>query len=63
MSKEDETDRSAGAGRGQGAKAAAGADGKPAAPAAKPSREDRLAEALRANLRRRKSAAKARKDG
>ncbi|MEM5584555.1 hypothetical protein WNZ15_18975 [Roseibium sp. AS2] len=30
---------------------------------AKTTREDRLAEALRANLRRRKSAAKSRKDG
>lgn len=31
--------------------------------ASKPSKEERLAEALRANLRRRKSAAKSRKDG
>jgi hypothetical protein len=29
----------------------------------KPTKEERLAEALRANLRRRKSAAKSRKDG
>lgn len=50
-------DEEAGAVAGQG-----GAD--QAAGKAKPdqSREERLAEALRANLRRRKSAAKARKD-
>lgn len=50
--------------RGAGdASGEAGAQGGPeGAKPAKPSREDRLAEALRANLRRRKSAAKARKD-
>ncbi|MEM9630366.1 MAG: hypothetical protein AAGA50_03510 [Pseudomonadota bacterium] len=42
-------------------KAAAG--GKSASKEKKPTKEERLAEALRANLRRRKSAAKSRKDG
>ncbi|MES0879843.1 hypothetical protein [Roseibium sp. SCP14] len=41
----------------------AGAGGKNASKEKKPTKEERLAEALRANLRRRKSAAKSRKDG
>ncbi|WP_394713582.1 hypothetical protein [uncultured Roseibium sp.] len=64
-------DRDAPVGKAQGGKAAddantdgAGSPAKTAAPASgskTQSREERLAEALRANLRRRKSAAKGRK--
>ncbi|TYC51274.1 hypothetical protein FMN50_22280 [Rhodobacterales bacterium] len=63
MSEKDKTDQSLeqSAGAPDGADGPAGEAGARKAPAK--SKEDRLAEALRANLRRRKSAAKARKDG
>lgn len=59
MSEKELKDQPVAAGDDAGEKHAGGGAEKPAAK----SKEERLAEALRANLRRRKSAAKARKDG
>lgn len=59
MSEKDQDDQPVGAGKDQAVEPAKPRPDKPAAP----TREDRLAEALRANLRRRKSAARTRKDG
>jgi len=58
MNEKEPKDQSVGAGTEQVDGKAGKSGGKPAGG----SREDRLAEALRANLRRRKSAAKSRKD-
>ncbi|MBN9669484.1 hypothetical protein [Roseibium aggregatum] len=58
MSEKDQTDQSLETAAGKPAAAA----GETPAKGGAASREDRLAEALRANLRRRKTAAKARKD-
>lgn len=57
-----ETGGDAGAGRKGSAAAGEGRGKTPSRSPAK-SKEDRLAEALRANLRRRKEAARSRKDG
>ncbi|MCX2723583.1 hypothetical protein [Roseibium salinum] len=58
MSEKDQQDQRVDAGRGT----AADANDKAGEKGSGKSREDRLAEALRANLRRRKSAAKSRKE-
>jgi hypothetical protein len=58
MSEKDQKDQTVEGGNSNAAKERKAPGAKPAAP----SREDRLADALRANLRRRKSAAKARKE-
>jgi len=59
MSEKELTDQPVDAAKAKDARTAGETAAKPPAK----SKEDRLAEALRANLRRRKSAAKVRKDG
>ena len=63
MSEKDQQQQSVETGQGKPRDTGESARGKAGGGEKSQSRDDRLAEALRANLRRRKSAAKSRKDG